>query len=218
MPWNKTAPDGNKSVKANEAILQANTTYIETTMGDSPEETNLTITRDHYWNVDPNLDGRHRFIQSRGFQVGGTATDPVVGDGMDAVFYAKEASTSVGRIEWFTRNDQGVYQVSPSFLSGTVSITSKSTYVDVVAVPANVYGEIFMYFSDQTKIQHGTFITDGSICNAFSTLIKIKSNTEARPRLLEFGNGTDALGLNIRAVRTDGPSGNWTYKVIYRAL
>ena len=89
MPWNSTAPVGSVSVKANRTILGQNTTYIESTMGTSIVGTNTVTTRDHFWNVDANLDGRHRFIQSPAFTVATIPANPVVGTGMDSVFYSK---------------------------------------------------------------------------------------------------------------------------------
>ena len=94
MAWSSTAPLGTVSVKANKAILGDNTTYIETTMGNSVVGSNAVTTRDHFWNVDANLDGRHRFIQSPAFTVGAVPADPVIGTGMDGVFYLKTKSAT----------------------------------------------------------------------------------------------------------------------------
>lgn len=115
MTWNSTFPDGTVSVKANKTIGQQNTTYIETTMGDSAEGSNAVTTRDHYWNVDADLDGRHRFIQSKAFQVGGSPTDPVIGTNMDTVLYPKLKlaleSTAQQDVQYFLRNSGQIMQM-----------------------------------------------------------------------------------------------------------
>ena len=67
MPWNPISPDGTLSVKANRAPMRENTTYIQETMGNMAIGDNTTSTRDHFWNVDDDFDGRHRFIQSNEF-------------------------------------------------------------------------------------------------------------------------------------------------------
>ena len=98
MPWNSTWPVGSISVKANRVVGQQNTTYIETTMGNSIVGTNTTATRDHFWNVGTNEDGRHRFIQSPKFTVGGNPADPVLGTGMDGVRYIKSDGLTPARV------------------------------------------------------------------------------------------------------------------------
>jgi len=115
MPWNSTAPVGSISVKANRTILQQNTTYIETTMGTSIVGTNAVTTRDHFWNVGSDEDGRHRFMQSPAFTVGGLPVDPVVGTGMDSVMYSKLklAAEAVAQqdVQPFFRNSSAIMQI-----------------------------------------------------------------------------------------------------------
>lgn len=216
MPWNSTAPLGSVSVKANRTILQQNTTYIETTMGNSVIGTNTNTTRDHFWNVGSNEDGRHRFIQSPAFTVGGNPDDPVLGAGMDGVKYIK---TTNGRVEGFYRNAAGIYQYIPSFLSGTHVVTS--SFTTVVAVPANVYGEIVMFrttASGSTTGQTGFFKSDGTTCDSWSYGLRNQGGSTAVYNL-RFGNGSDASGLNIR-VRADESSQphTWNYRITYRAI
>lgn len=216
MPWNATFPLGSVSVKANKTIGQQNTTYIQVTMGNSVVGTNTVTTRDHFWNVSSNLDGRHRFIQSPAFTVGSVATDPVIGTGMDGVLYLK---TTNGRAQGFYRNSQGIYQYIPNFLSGTATITSSSSYDTVVAVPANVYGEIVMWRTTNGKnnAQSGFFRSDGSTVQAWANYLGVQGSSQTLN--LKFGNGTDASGLNIRA-RAESASVNhaWNYRITYRAI
>lgn len=218
MPWNSTFPLGSVSVKSNKAIGQQNTTYIQTTMGNSIVGTNTVTTRDHFWNVGANEDGRHRFIQSPAFTVGAVATDPVVGTGMSAVLYLK---TTNGVPQWFTKTDipsSTVYQVSPTVLRGSVMITSTSTYVTVAPVPANCYGEIFIYTTAQGEntTQTGYFRSGAALVEAWS--IRGVEQSSNDNYAIKFGNGSQALALNIRARRETGASASWNYIITYRAL
>lgn len=115
MPWNTVFPLGSVSVKANRTIGQQNTTYIEVTMGNSIVGTNTTSTRDHFWNVGANEDGRHRFVQSPAFTVGLLPADPVLGTGMDSVLYSKLklAAESVAQqdVQPFFRNASAIMQI-----------------------------------------------------------------------------------------------------------
>lgn len=214
MPWNSTSPSASLSVKANRTTMQQNTTYIETTMGNDVVGTNAVTTRDHFWDVGLDEDGRHRFIQSPAFTVGGLADDPVIGTGMDAVEYVKVTN---GRAERFHRNAEGIYQHVPSFLSGTVVVNG--SYGNVVAVPASVYGEIVMWRTTLGRFtaQNGFFRSDGATVEAWANYLGPEGNSESLA--LKFGNGSDASGLNIRARSEDASSGNtWNYRITYRAI
>jgi len=218
MAWNAASPDGTISVKANRTQMNANNTYTQTTMGDSVVGTNTVTTRDHFWNVGTNEDGRHRFIQSPAFTVGGSPTDPLVGTGMDGVLYLKTTNT---RAEWFHRNSSGIYQVTPGYKSGTVtvSVTAKA-YTTITSVPENVWGEIYMWRTTQGKntVQQGFFRSDASIVEAFSLSMKVQGSSSDIVNL-KFGNGSEAVGLNIRA-RNDSATDNvsWNYRITYRAI
>lgn len=113
--WSSTAPLGSVSVRANKSILQNNITYIETYMGNSILGTNTNAVRDHFWDVSGDLDGRHRFMNSVGFTVGGTPTDPEIGANMDGVFYFKQKSniesTVQQDVQLFYRNVPQIMQV-----------------------------------------------------------------------------------------------------------
>lgn len=215
MPWNSTWPVGSISVKANRTVGQQNTTYIETTMGNSIVGTNTNTTRDHFWNVGSNEDGRHRFINSPAFTVGGNPADPIVGTGMDAVLYLK---TTNAQPQWFNRTADGViYQATPNFLEGSVVIGSSQT--TIVAVPANVYGEIVLWRTTQGKntAQNGFFRSDGAQVEGWSNYLGPEGSSASLN--LKLGNGSDASGLNLRARTADASSGNsWQYRVTYRAI
>lgn len=218
MPWNSTWPIGSISVKANRTAGQQNTTYIQTTMGNSIIGTNTNITRDHFWNVGANEDGRHRFINSPAFTVGAVAADPVVGAGMDAVLYLK---TTNAQPQWFNRTSGGViYQVSPNFLTGTIVVNAG--FVTITAIPANVYGEIFIFQTadGSTRGQAGFFKSNGAVCDAWSYAQQVQSISSGTPKFnLIFGNGSNASGLNIRVRIEEAAAGaTWNYRITYRAI
>ena len=213
MPWNSLAPVGSISVKANRTVLQQNTTYIETTMGNDIVGTNNASTRDHFWDVGANEDGRHRFIQSVGFTVGTDPADPVLGTGMDTVLYPK---TTNGRVEWFHRNAEGIYQFIPSLKEGTVNLTS--AYINIDSVPANVYGIIYIWRVGTQNIQSGTFLSGGALAESYSNRIKIQGLGADTDRWVELGNGTNAAGLNIRGRKDQDINGTYNYKILYWAL
>lgn len=219
MVWNSDWPIGSVSVKANRTTGDQNTKYIQETMGNSIVGTNTASTRDHFWDVGTNEDGRHRFIQSVGFTVGGLADDPVIGTGMDSVLYAKETNS---RVEWFHRNNSGIYQFIPSVVTGDVVINvSGTTYQDLgVSVPANVYGDIFIYTTALGRFSAvtGFFRSDGATVEAWA-ITNHAQGTSSAVAALKFGNGSEADLLNIRVRCDDAATGQtWHYIVTYREL
>ena len=116
MSWSSTAPDGAQSVKANRSILAGNTTYIENTMENEPNDTtNTDAIKDNYWNVDANLDGRHRYINQPAYTIAGVIADPVIGASCQSVSYTKTktAAESVAQqdVQPFFRNAGGIMQM-----------------------------------------------------------------------------------------------------------
>jgi len=110
MAWSSLAPDPAKSVKANQPIIAANTVYTEITLGGVANgSANSTSTKDHYWNIDSNFDGRHRYINSPAYTTSSAgAVDPVIGAGMDCVLYAKRKTVAEAAaqqdVQWFLKN------------------------------------------------------------------------------------------------------------------
>lgn len=217
MPWNSTWPVGSISVKANRTIGQQNTTYIETTMGNSVVGTNTNTTRDHFWNVGTNEDGRHRFIQSPAFTVGGNPADPVLGSGMNGVFYFKTVQT---RCQGFFRNAEGIFQVFPAIIRGTVNINGNGSgdWKNLSAIPAQSYGEIFLWQTgDGSYIQKGVFASDNTSVRGFS--YRQKLNDTSDDYMIELRNNVGS-SLTLQAKRgSTGASydGNWTYVIMYWA-
>ncbi len=208
MTWHPTAPIGTISVKSNKLILQDNITYIENTMGNISNPT-----KDHFWNVGANEDGHHRFVNMPQQTVFPTPTT-----GMDGIIYLKQASADATNIEGFYTNAQGRYQFIPCILEGTVVVGSSMALL--VAVPKNVYGEIFMFTTLNGSLsgQSGFFKSNATIAEAWALTYHIQgtSNTKAA---LKFGNGSDASLLNLQ-VRSDDASSDqtWNYRITYRAI
>lgn len=95
MTWSAASPNGALSVKDNRTQMNTNLVYIEDAMGVDVVGTNAATTRDHFWAVDTNLDGHHRFIKSPAFVDGlGAPADPVVGTSMDGVEYFRKKTAA----------------------------------------------------------------------------------------------------------------------------
>jgi hypothetical protein len=221
MPWNSTWPLGTSSVKGNRTRGQQNTTYIEETLGNQPigsQPPAPAKVADHFWDIDADHDGRHRFVQSPGFTVGGNPDDPTLGTQMDGCIYLKEVNSDVGRVEGFYRNTQGIYQFIPSFISGSV-VLNGSNFVNIEALPPNVYGEIFLYrtSSGRGQGQMGFFKTDATICDAWSYGLRLQGDSTAKYNI-RLANGSDADGLNLRAILDFSNNTNWNYRITYRAI
>ncbi len=215
MPWNSTSPLGSISVKANRTIQQQNTTYTEVTMGNSVIGTNTNSTRDHFWNVGSNEDGRHRFINSPAFTVGGIPANPVVGAGMDAVLYLKSTNAQP---QWFTKTSAGlIYQATPNFIEGAVVIGG--SYVTISSVPANVYGEVVLWTNalGKNSAQNGFFKSSAFAVEGWSNYLAPQGSAEIIN--LKLGNGSDASGLNLRVRTEEASNGSaWNYRITYRAI
>lgn len=229
MVWNSVWPIGTVSVRANRTTGAQNTAYIEDTMGNTvagafPQSAG---TRDHFWKVSSDFDGRHRFIQSPKFESpAGTATDPVLGTQMDGVTYLRKVSVTDTTIQGFYQNAQGIYQHIPTFLQGTVAITSSSTttYTNIITVPANVYGQIAMYQVNGLGVAvlgkysgvTAHFRSDATTVEAWGITQSDQDTSSNVP--LKFGNGSKANGLMLMARRSDAGSATWLYRITYRAI
>ena len=106
MSWNSTSPDGTKSVKDNNPIIQANTTYTETEMN-----------KDHFWNIGGDEDGRHKFAQMPKYTDGAVATptSPTIAAGMDLAYFARlktaAEATAQQDVQPYIRNASAIMQV-----------------------------------------------------------------------------------------------------------
>lgn len=200
MTWNTLWPDGSKTVKANETPGQQNTTYIKTTMQE-----------DHYWDEDGTKDGRHKKVE-----MDTQSADPGLTGSMTGVLYLKDVAD--GRPQVFYDNGTVVYQATPVLLKGTHVVSS--SYSNLVAVPDDTYGEIFMFITGsngKTFFQAGGFRATNGKCEAWPYRQRNQNNTSAYN--LAFGNGSAGTSLNIR-VKTDAASSGktWAYRVTYRDI
>jgi type VI protein secretion system component Hcp len=218
MAWTPVAPVGTISVRANRTILGDNTTYIQTTMGNDIVGTNTNTTRDHFWNVGSNEDGRHRFINSLAFTVGGSQADPVLGAGMDCILYPRRVSTDDQQAQYFYFNstNASIYQVTPSIRTGTLVVTGSFASIST-PIPPNVYGEILLFretaSGDQT-FQAGTFHSTATTVSVAANRMTDSSGSEYTT--LRF-RGT-LLQLETR-INSSTPSGNtWQYRITFRGI
>lgn len=202
MTWNSTWPVGGVSVRANRVTGQENTTYIEQTM-----------IIDHYWDESGTFDGRHRHVSMQTASV-----DEPLPALVGGILYYRTVSATNARVEMFYRNINKIYQVSPSFLEGTVVIPAG--YATIASVPANSYGDIFMWtnalgrFSGQT----GFFRSDATTVESWSILFRAQGDSTDRSAL-KMGNGSEASGFNIRARADDASAGlTWNYRITYRGI
>jgi hypothetical protein len=222
MAWTSISPIGSKSVKDNRTTMAANTIYIETTMGNVAQLSANATTPDHFWNISATLDGHHRFIRSPKFETAlNTPGDPAVGTGMSSVLYTRLVNTAVGKVEYFYKNANAVvddypgkYQVTPTYRSGTLVIDGPFSNISGV-LPANVYGEVFLYVdgntgdNDVTKaIFHTNAASMAVICLGTS------NNSADATSTLNFGSS--ALQMRV-GVGTSATGKTWTYHITYRA-
>lgn len=205
MPWNDSWPVGNVSVRANKITGQENTTYILDTMR-----------IDHYWDESGTYDGRHRHVSMQTTNVD-VALPALVG----GIMYYKKVSASNSRVEMFYRNFNKIYQVSPSFVEGNHTVTS--SFTNMLALPANSYGEIAMYTTTDDGSTAGAFGHFSSIYDAGTKLyawaFSQATSSSGTSVPIKFANGSDASGLNLR-VRTSDATNNltWNYRITYRGM
>lgn len=126
-----------------------------------------------------------------------------------------------GQICLYYMNDAGTeYAVTPTdiILTGTVNIVASNTFYTIAAIPANVFGEIFLWKG--RLIQTGNFVSDGGVVNGYSYAQKYQSGSGASA-ILQLGfDGTGASALNLRVEINgsgSGLTGIWNYRIFYRA-
>ena len=233
MTWNPVWPNGAVSVKANTPTGQQNSAYIGYYIGNQPVGTNTTdpattLVGDHFWNLGPALSGHHRFIQSRGFTVGGNPTDAALQSNMETVLYAK---IIYNEPQWFHRNintNDTIYQLTPSYWTGTTTtVTSSFSAINMPDLPGQCVGEIIMYrplpfagtSADSFAVQTGYFMFDGTTVNAWAIPFS-RNGSNITPRFaLSFGNGTAATGKKIQVALADGGTGStWLHLITFRTF
>lgn len=220
MPWNAIWPVITDSVKTNGPTGQQNTEYIADTMGDVALNINLNSTTDHFWNIDAGLNGHHRFVKLPDY-AGEPLFDPTF---IKGVIYSKTVSVSNTRVEMFYENEQGTYQVSPSYQTGTFNVTN--AFTNIVTIPANVYGHIFFTKDSDPSLCCEAIISSGAaIARGFTSRVRSNNTNATGPVTLdEYAielRNTGADGLSLFGKRGDGngsTDGNWSWKLTYRAI
>jgi hypothetical protein len=150
-----------------------------------------------------------------------TSADQALAAPVAGTMWYRIVSGDNARVEMFYRNTAGIYQVTPSFKSGTVVVPSG--YVNVTDVSANSYGEIFMWTDALGKYSAvtGFFRSNATTVEAWA-LTNHAQGSSAAVAALKFGNGSEAQspsGFNIRARSDDASSGQtWNYRITYRGI
>lgn len=205
MAWNAIWPDGSVSVRANTPTGQANTAFIKS-----------SLNINHFFDdntVGSNFDGNHRFVQ-----MPKSAADVPLGASMDGVIYLKQASVTNTQIQGFYQNSNGIYQFIPTFLSGTVSISSSYNVVALNQIPAHSYGLIYMFKdNDGDNVAMGFFEAGAAITQTYCNTVLFQGSSTAGSNL-KFSNGSDAVDLNIYAKTQSGSSGTYKYRIVYWAV
>lgn len=212
MVWRTLAPDGSQSTKANVTILQDNTTYIEQTMGNVLS--NAEPSQDHFWNLNQ-YSGHHRQVQMTNYAAtyAGAPLEPTLNANMDGSIFVKIAND---QFKGFFKNSTNTYQFIPAFVTGTHNVTG--SYTNVVALPNNCYGQVWMFKTGaaESDFGFGAFRVTNSVCQAFCFPSNVGGSTSANLQL-RFGSGDQASGLNFRVKADGGGTGNYAYRLIYWA-
>lgn len=106
-------------------------------------------------------------------------------------------------------------------LQGTCNMTS--SFSDIVAIPANCYGYIYLFKDIAPNGQYisaGTFASNNSVTNGYSYAEKFIPGSGATQliRLGFFGDGASALFLRGRNDNGSFYNGVWNYRAFYRLI
>jgi hypothetical protein len=209
MVWNTTSPDGAQSVKANVPIQQQNTTYTEVTMGNILS--NVEPSQDHFWNLDP-FSGHHRQVQMPNYSAtySGAPTDPTLAGSMDGSIYLKSVNN---QIKGFFKNATNSFQFIPGYLTGTHNVTG--TFTNVVALPDNCYGLVWMYRSGADfDTCFGAFKVTGGRTQAFA-FPSVVGNSTSPNLTLRYGSGNQSTDLNLKVKTENGAAAVYEYRIMY---
>ena len=170
------------------------------------------INADHVFNDSAQAsDGFHRQVHMFSRAI------PVTLDGANSILYSWVDGLGQSQLKFY--NGVVDYTITPTFtvLSGTVTVSS--SFATIVAIPANVFGEVYLWKG--RFIQQGTFVSDASVVNGYSFAQKYKNGSAASEILTLGYDGDGASGLNLR-IQNDGSgsgfNGVWNYKVFYRSV
>lgn len=135
--------------------------------------------------------------------------------GTDSIIYGKTASDGASEL-WFYEGSVN-NQVNWRELSGTVAISSTSTYANIATVPANAFGTVFMWPTTGSTlyVQQGGFVSNATTCFGWSSGTYDNSTASTLPQI-GLAGGVLTSGLNLRGVRVVAPSLTWNYRIYYR--
>jgi len=197
MSWNSTSPDGTKSVKANEAPMQANTTYTETEMN-----------VDHFWNIGSDEDGRHKFAQMPKYTDGAVATptSPTIGSGMDLAYFARLKTaleaTAAQDVQPYARNAGGIMQLLGIRACGVFNSAGTLSYSHNCSVTRTGEGRFTINFTAALPTVNYVFLGGGT-ANSGTTNDVLSCEVEAAAALA----GVKTVNLvKIRTILTTGSS------------
>ena len=202
MSFNAAVPLNSDSPSLFPAQNQTNMTRLRTIVG-----------ADHQFNLAALAnDGYHNLIHL-------TQQAPSGALAATGRLYAKMGPD--GFINLFYMNDAGFEYTltpAPTVITGTVNIGANATFYTITAIPANVFGEVFLWKG--RFIQTGNFVSDATVVNGYSYAQKYATGASASA-ILQLGfDGTGASGLNL-TVENNGSGapflGVWNYKVFWRS-
>jgi len=206
--WNVVAPDGTKSVKDNEVILQANTTY-----------TKANLTKDHFWHVGVNEDGHHRFAQMPKYTDGAVATptSPTLTAGMDLAYFSRlktavEApAAGAQNVQPYVRNTldaSGIQQLLGMRACGVFNVNPGTGVVTPLYTHNIAVGGIAPAFTGIYQITFATALPSTSYM-VLGTGMKYEAVTLDAPLIVSLASGpTTALKtVNTFSLITTNASG-----------
>lgn len=204
MTFSTNVPDANDSPGIFPTENQTNYLRLQT-----------IISADHRFNnTAQNNDGFHEKVSF----ISVPTFPPSIPAGANGLLYTSD-NLAAGQHQLYYRNSVANWLLTPTwtgFLSGQVNIPANTTFVTIAAIPASMFGEIWLYFG--RFIQYGTFISDATVVNGYSMAEKFQLGSSAS-QIVRLGfDGNGASGLNLRVSNDSGAAfgGIWTYRINYR--
>jgi len=195
MSWNTDSPDGTKSVKANNDILQANTTYTETEMN-----------KDHFWNIGADEDGHHKFAQMPKYTDGAVATptSPTLDTGMDLAFFSRlktaVEATVAQDVQPYARNANAIMQLLGIRACGVFNSAGTLSYSHNCTLTRNAEGRFTVNFTTALPTVNYIFL-GGGVANSATTNDVLSCEVEASAAL----NTVKTINfVKFRTIRTTG--------------
>ena len=197
MSWNSTSPDGTKSVKDNNPIIQANTTYTETEMN-----------KDHFWNIGADEDGRHKFAQMPKYTDGAVATptSPTLGAGMDLAYFSRLKTaieaTAQQDVQPYARNASAIMQLLGIRACGVFNSAGALSYSHNCTLARTGEGRFTATFTSALPSVNYV-VLGGAIANSATTNDVLTCAVEAAASLV----GIKTVNfVKLRTVLTSGGS------------